>query len=340
MIGVKGWVNGDITNELKKSFLLFDQIAFRHIKYEKSYDLDNIGIEGRKTLDTIDLLSNKGLVIEAPEINLNNEKCWNFIPEDLESIKNEYFSFHKLAKPKSKKGHLMDVLQDLVMEVGSESEIEGLCSSNEWFNAMNKVNTKDIYSRLVAVKIRIEDEIDAIPIIGKFSDISNLHNASRTDVAHMVFSNIPMPTSQTSWEAIFDYKNDVEAKQKYYALKKWINSASNRKLNASELNDEFNELLYTYKHYMNIQHKKLGLGNLETILVSTAEIIENTAKLNISKSIKTIFKLLQSNTYLMEKELTAPGRDLAYIAKTQYQFIKKPWWKVTGDRYNVERIEM
>ena len=59
---------------------------------------------------------------------------------------------------------------------------------------------------------------------------------------------------------------------------------------------------------------------METIVKLPFEFLENTLKLKFSKLPEPLFTLRKRELYLLEAELNAPGRELAYIVQAQEIF--------------------
>lgn len=140
-------------------------------------------------------------------------------------------------------------------------------------------------------------------------------------VLDLILSNVPQPGPLTPWEAIFDWRNDEEAKIKFRRLKHWVNKTSERKdLNPEHLKDEVLHLLDEYQQYMKIQKAKFSSSTLRTIITGTAEVIESLTKLNFKALAEMPFKINEARVAVREAELTAPGRELAYIIDVRKTF--------------------
>ncbi|WP_336333762.1 hypothetical protein [Pseudomonas putida] len=140
-------------------------------------------------------------------------------------------------------------------------------------------------------------------------------------VLDLVLNNVPQPGPDTPWEAIFDWRNDEEAKIKFRRLKHWVNKTSERTdLNPDHLKDEVLYLLDEYQQYMKIQNAKFSASTLRTIITGTAEVIESLAKLNFKALADMPFKINEVRLAIREAELTAPGRELAYIIDARESF--------------------
>jgi len=83
------------------------------------------------------------------------------------------------------------------------------------------------------------------------------------------------------------------------------------------------EIEYTIQDYSNFLLKsglKTQSGVIETVLVSTAEALEDLVKLRFSKFLKSALTLRRSNVELVEAEAKAPGRECAYIVSARERF--------------------
>ncbi len=115
-------------------------------------------------------------------------------------------------------------------------------------------------------------------------------------------------------------ESDDDNKGRMAALRKWVNNTTKSGLSASEIKDEIDDLLYKYRKSLEIHRIKYHQGFLQTIVVGTAELIENALKLKFSNIAKGLFKINEGKADLMDVELNAPGNELAYIYKAQEKF--------------------
>lgn len=59
---------------------------------------------------------------------------------------------------------------------------------------------------------------------------------------------------------------------------------------------------------------------LETVVVATAECLENLVRLKFSKMAKALFSIKKRRVALLREELRSPGSELAYIAAAKHYF--------------------
>jgi len=65
---------------------------------------------------------------------------------------------------------------------------------------------------------------------------------------------------------------------------------------------------------------KSQVGAVETIVVGTAEILEDVVRLKWGEIAKRLYSFKHRRIELLEGEMTAPGSEVAYIVKARNQF--------------------
>ena len=78
-----------------------------------------------------------------------------------------------------------------------------------------------------------------------------------------------------------------------------------------------------YTHYMSIQKMMFKTGAVEIILRFPVEIIENLVKLNFSKVVDASLDFRERKLNLLDAELHAPHREVAYIVYAGDEFLNK-----------------
>lgn len=131
----------------------------------------------------------------------------------------------------------------------------------------------------------------------------------------MVIQQFPEPDDMTPWEAIEEFRNDHEATESLRAFRRWLKKVSREGLTGPEAAEELQFLLAEYVRYIGAHRMKTNMGLLDGLLVCI-ECIDNPltglAKLGIA-AIRRRFERL-------EAELSAPGTEVAYVAKARERF--------------------
>ena len=189
---------------------------------------------------------------------------------------------------------------------------------NEFTNAM--VEKDSIILRLWSLKMEANENINAVTTLPYIEYTRELPETRKADIAQIVINNLPLPDGTTSWEQIIDYRNDPENQKSFLTLKRWIRKISTEELSKGEIEEEIKWLMNEFQNHMKVHKIKTNTETLEVIVKAPLEIIENLIKLKFSKIPEPFFALKKRQINLMEAELNAPGREMAYIIKTQETF--------------------
>lgn len=187
----------------------------------------------------------------------------------------------------------------------------------------------DIYSRMNALLIADKLDCEVTPVISSETsfwimqkteslpqDIHLLNkNKLEGSIAHLILNNIPMPCKDNPLEKILDFRADDNARLALFRLRRWLKSAIKCGDSLKDINEEVQYRLLEYEQHMKHYRLKTSLGGFETLVVTSIEVIENIAKFKISKAAKSIFKIYNRQIELVEEEMKAPGREVAYISK-------------------------
>lgn len=325
LIGVTAWYAGSIVGELKKAALMFDKIAIRHMHSEYECTRFSATPNGKETRETLRYIDSKGIVTDIPELDFdNNVSTWLSDNQDLID------AFKGIEGP-AFISQLKNILNVLLEENSDDvDDIKAMKTFEANANPLGYLK-KDLFVRLAALQMNATSDDLVTPIVGQFEIsplVENQELVSRSDqVIHMVYDKIPFPDYYTPWEAIFDFREDQEAKGKFRKLRKWLNDSLKSSLNIPELQEEMNEMIYEYSNHMNIHHKKIELSRFETTVVTPIEILESIIKLQPSKALKAIVKMKKEKIQLLEAELKAPGKEMALVIDSEVLAKERhKWW--------------
>lgn len=136
----------------------------------------------------------------------------------------------------------------------------------------------------------------------------------QTEVLQIILRNMPLPSPHLSWEHLIDFHKNPEARKRRNNLKRWISLISSGEKHLHEIEDELEAGLDAYEEYMKIQKIKYEYGIFETLVTTTAEVLENILKLRIGKLARLPFEISKKRIDLLDAELKAPGREFSYIS--------------------------
>ncbi len=164
---------------------------------------------------------------------------------------------------------------------------------------------------------------DAYPVIDNVFDLGRyLDGLPKAHVVNVSITKLPTPTPNTPWEQIQDFRQDSDSKEKYNRIKKWIRKIAKENLRTNEINEEIEDLINDYEKYMKIHKIKTNHSILKSTVITTAEMIENIVKLKFGEAAKQVFSFENRKISLLEAEMKAPGREIAYIIKAREEFKK------------------
>lgn len=181
--------------------------------------------------------------------------------------------------------------------------------------------TRDYLSRVLALTITKNYNLDATPIIKRFPYNKN-STAQRSNIAKIAIESLPMPSDDIPWEQIIDFKKDPATKQKFLELKKWTRKLVNENTTISDTYEELEYLLSDYKSHLELHRLKTHKGRLQAFVSVPISIVENLVKFSPSKAAESVLTISQDKIQLMEAELEMPSREVAYIVHAQERFAR------------------
>jgi len=179
--------------------------------------------------------------------------------------------------------------------------------------------TVDRSIRLITQCVRLSTDIDALPIISNSLAEAPL-GERRVAVAEVVLSALPEPDDSTPWEDVLQFRADQDARATLRRLRHWIFNLAQKTLSEAEMREELEYLLAEHERHMHLHRIKVRHGVFEAVITSTAELIENVAKLRLGKLSKALFSARDRKVALLQAEASSPGRDVAYITRARSSF--------------------
>jgi hypothetical protein len=182
------------------------------------------------------------------------------------------------------------------------------------------IQSETLILRLLSQALTTSTENNFMPLLS-FADYSyETPSTIKNDVAEIVINKLPIPSETTPWEAILDYRNDPDTQKNLRALRRWVRKLSSENISPVEISDELETLIDEYQNHMKLHKMKANTETLEVILKIPFEILENLLKIKFSKIPEPFFAIKKRQISLMEAEMNAPGREIAYILKTNEKF--------------------
>jgi len=301
--------NSDFSN-LKQQALLFDQIGIFKLSHfyetlEKSsdflmkFDL-NFPNKAKSIITELEWLNQIGIIFE-----LSMDEEFKIPQEDLAKItstlkfEDASILFMKIIE-----------IQKSISANANEDTIKANFIKEQYFTIL----------RLMSIIMEITKGVTAVTTFPYIEYTRELPNFQKASVAQIIINKLPLPNNETPWEKIIDYRNDSANQKSLLSLKRWIRKISNENLLPAEIEEELEWLTNEFQSHMKLHKMKANMETLEIIIKTPFETMENLLKLNFSKISNPLFALKKRQINLMEAELNAPGREMAYIIKTKDNF--------------------
>lgn len=91
-------------------------------------------------------------------------------------------------------------------------------------------------------------------------------------------------------------------------------------LTPQEIEEKLEYLLSRYRRHLELHKLKSNTTMLETIVVTTADVLGNLASFQWGKAARALFSFKHRQVNLLEGELTAEGSEVAYLMKARENF--------------------
>lgn len=330
LIGIRNINHLDVDN-LKRDFLFFDKIFV-------------VGMHEWKEVFEQELFANPRSLLEIKGlIPLNDFVIYNGLIEMYSQIKckfgnlDNYYEHHKTDETDFRNNSLKYLIEENKVVYDP--------------NLLNKSIDNSIYSKITTVidsklngrkntlvdffelcnlchdlKVRVlsathdKSKHYVLPCESSIYPVEGLTDIKQ-DVYHLILDDFPIiNVTNVSWEEIFNFKNDNEAKNAIWGLRNWISTVSKSDRNIGEIEEEYRYLKYKYESAINLHKLKTSNSVFQTVIHTTAELIENIAKFKIHKLSHLLFRFKENQIALMETELNSEGNQLSYLFKVNQKF--------------------
>lgn len=316
---------------LKRHALVFDRLAIPALA--DSF-LKNDAVYESSTLAEMQWLMNKGILFDVKleeGINLSNPQ----VEEEFESSifhalglvgvlfgidLNRIRQVKKGKAPKLTDEEMEDML--LKLERITKKKLKELKAAIESEEFLEHVKGMTLYqTRGFSSMLRHESGMDAYPILSNSIPHIQESLAAKNEVVQIVLNSLPIPDDTTPWEQILEFRSDPDSRNKFLDLRNWMSEVARAELRPNEVVEKLAYLMSQYQRHMNLHRLRTNRGKLETILVTSAEVLGDLASFKWGKAVEALFSVNKQDIDLLEGELTAPGNEVAYIVKAHDTFI-------------------
>jgi hypothetical protein len=190
---------------------------------------------------------------------------------------------------------------------GAEEALAKQIEKYSWSSHERRV----LYARLTALQFQRIHGVDAYALYDSVKYPSSGVDKARERAIRVVFSKIPVPLEDVSWDRIVAYRKDPDSLRRFSALRVWISNVARRKLSESEALELLDSLVADFEAHlrmykMRCRHKPLG------IVVSCDE--DRAGELASSRPGRNGHYERAGDVTglrLLKAELASPGREVA-----------------------------
>jgi hypothetical protein len=136
----------------------------------------------------------------------------------------------------------------------------------------------------------------------------------------LVIDQFPAPDENTPWAAIQEFRADPDHTYHLRKFRSWLRRRAYEGLSGALVVEELQELLADFEHAMGLHRMKGSITSFQGLIVATASLIEDMAKLKLGDLSRRVFGARERRLAYLETELRAPGREVAYLAKAREHF--------------------
>lgn len=299
-----------LKKDLRQSLLFFDEFwayDFEHVLSVAHRDEPSRAMY----LADCEYLAGKGIIKDLhPEhlgISPNPLKASRDQTRSLlMNILNEYEA-HKESKSPEREfySHIVRKLESAIHHIHSDLRAE-----NTLLRSASLSISKKHYSNAIPI---LHPELELPPIPKNKSD----------QVFDIIIKTLPVPVEDTPLEKILDFRQDESVRGALLAIRNWQNDISRSDLSALEVAARLEHLVHEYESRIKLHKLKYRTGIFNTLVTTTAEVIEHMSRLKFSSAANALFSIQSRKIALLEAERSAAGREVAYIAFARERFQNK-----------------
>ena len=184
--------------------------------------------------------------------------------------------------------------------------------------------------RVIAIKLRDFQGYDVVPIASSgpqsfvlsllFNPLMEAENPSaepftkKETVLKVLIRALPEPSPDTPLEQILELREDEEARRAFSRLRLWMSQMARGTLSEVELAEQMESSLAEYENFMRLHRMKTQRSTMATLVIGATEVLESIATMKLSRAAKLLFDVSSEELDLLEAEIRAPGREVAYLA--------------------------
>ncbi len=175
----------------------------------------------------------------------------------------------------------------------------------------------ELRARLAAIAMR-KQGVHAYP--AQFTGTIDGMEDRRAVTLSLIIRELPLPTIDENWSEIVDFRNEPEAKGLMAGLREWVADVARSDRSSTEIQDKLAYLLYRYRSAVKLYRLRYQVGSISVVVKTTLDAASYALRLQLGKAFDSLFAIHEGKMKLLESELSAPGHELAYIARAGERF--------------------
>lgn len=133
-------------------------------------------------------------------------------------------------------------------------------------------------------------------------------------VLQVVIENFPVPAGDVSLEDIVEFKRDKKVQDQLQLLRRWIRKTLGKeKATPAAIGEEIADNVTDFKASMDVAQMRYKTERMYTLMTFPLATIERIIKLQFSQIFDPVFSIRKAKITLLEAEMKAPGRELAFL---------------------------
>lgn len=311
-------------------------IALRPSNFNFIYDAPKLIKRDLLYFDQVHMCSYNNFTI-FDDIQGSDPKYYNYLEKELRLLKennlffDEFYvsdivkySFDQFSKQKGSiniddfndMNKIIDMMENIPQPL-SVNKFKKKSSESEMLKIIDKyeqsVNSLENEATKIAAFFLNRFAVDnGFPLLETYNT-NIVTGGAKTNVLEVVLNKLPIPSDDISNEQIIEFRSDPDSRGKFNALRVWMQDISRKDYSQKEISERIESLIYEYETHLKLHKLKFSHGSMRVFVTSALEILENLATLKFSKVVDSMFSLQSKEIDLLEAQLKAPGKEIAYI---------------------------
>jgi hypothetical protein len=231
-------------------------------------------------------------------------------------------TFHQIEKSEPAYQFVRSALQELDMLYEDKPHKVRRKNMSDKETVVHYFSFHNNLARATAAALNDKSRMDAIALIPAwfFYEPFGDNDTSVQQSVRVVIHNLPFLDVDTPLEDILAFKNEENTTRKLSALRRWMKRTATSFEKPDDLQEEIEWLLEDYERYMKIQRMQYSLCTVEALFTVAAELVEDVVKFRLKKLVQKSFSIFRQPLRMLEEEMKAPGRELAFFIDADRRF--------------------